>query len=257
VAVAVVVGGSQNPLSARQQTPTASPPADPPLADPRAIVEQSLGSLAHARSFHFEAVVSGRLTASDGPAAQGGSIDLAGTTASGDVDVANDRFRATLGAPTLMGLAGDLVIVGPMTYLRVNLLGPMYRRDTGVDPAPTIASLIDALAQRLTAGNRSMARQPTVPCGREDCYHVTLRLAPEDVAPILEAVFGETAPGSGGSLDLLAQTSDGRPTEVTASVDTGSGGSISIRLVLSGYDAPVAVVAPPDNEVELPASPTP
>lgn len=240
----------------------------PALSDPRAIVDGALDAVGEAKSVHLEVEVTGSLAAGLGGQAAGGSLDLEGTTAEADVDLAAGNVRGSFAAPALPGLDGQLIAIDRVAYLRVDLLGPRYRKLAGgggllaalADPRRAISELRQALDE-LPGPPR---KAPDETCGDADCYRVTIPVPVTGLAGALGdglgGVPGWPAPGgadgTGGTIDLWVRTSDLRPARLVVTADGGSQGTLTITVQLTRWDQPVSISAPPADQVDEGAPPS-
>jgi hypothetical protein len=264
--------------------------AAPALSDPRAIVDGALDAVGQARSVHLEVEVTGSLAAGLGGQATdlggqptdlggqptdlggqptGGSLDLEGTTAEADVDLAAGNVRGSFAAPALPGLGGQLIAIDRVAYLRVDLLGPRYRRLAGGD-----GGLLDALVdprRAISELRRALEDLPDPPrmgpdeaCGDADCYRVTIPVPVSGLAGALAVGPGRAAgspaaggaEGTGGTIDLWVRTSDLRPARLVVTADGGSQGRLTITVQLTRWDEPVSISAPPADQVDEGAPPS-
>ena len=250
--------------------------AAPALSDPRAIVDGALDAVGQARSVHLEVEVTGSLAAGLGGQATdlggqatGGSLDLEGTTAEADVDLAAGNVRGSFAAPALPGLGGQLIAIDGVAYLRVDLLGPRYRRLAGGD-----GGLLDALVdprRAISELRRALEDLPDPPrmgpdeaCGDADCYRVTIPVPVSGLAGALAVGPGGAAgspaaggaEGTGGTIDLWVRTSDLRPARLVVTADGGSQGRLTITVQLTRWDEPVSISAPPADQVDEGAPPS-
>jgi len=241
--------------------------AAPVLSDPRVIMDGALDAVGQARSVHLEVEVTGSLAAGLGGQAAGGSLDLEGTTAEADVDLAAGNVRGSFAAPALPGLGGQLISVDRVAYLRVDLLGPRYRKLAGgdggllgalADPRRAVSSLRQAL-DGLPGPPR---KAPDEKCGDADCYRVTIPVPATGIGAALAdglgGVPGSPAPGGAGAgtIDLWVRTSDLRPARLVVTADGGSQGTLTITVQLTRWDEPVSISAPPADQVDEGAPPS-
>ena len=102
-------------------------PTGPVLTDPTEIITAALKSTEGARSVHVDATVDGMVPVMIPGGSTATELDLTGTTASADADLANGEARATFSVPGVLGLAGELIQADGKTYLKTTLTGPKYR----------------------------------------------------------------------------------------------------------------------------------
>ena len=230
----------------------------PALTDPKEILSKSVASLKDVKSFHFQAEVTGQLKLDLSGKGSAATIDLKGTTISGDVDIANKKAHLTFAAPGLFGATGDLIVIGDTSYVKVSLLGDKYTKTVSnntADPSASSATdpktIIDDVKKALDGLATAPVKLPDEKCGDQDCYHIQLTLNASDVSGAVGSVAPSGLTGS-GTVDVWVQKNNLHPAKVTASVNAGDMGTINVTLTLSGYDQPVTIVAPPDDQVETP-----
>ncbi|MBM4408627.1 MAG: LppX_LprAFG lipoprotein [Chloroflexi bacterium] len=234
-----------------------STPAAPALTDPKEILTKSVESLKDVKSFHLKAEVSGQIKLDlTGQGSAGGALDLQGTTAEGDVDIANKKAKVTFGAPALFGVTGELIQIGDDTYTKVSLLGDKYQKSTSDsgdvgkvagDPQKAIQELRDFLNKPGIAPTKLADER----CGDKDCYHVSLNLTEEQLGDSIGGALGASdAPTGSGTLDLWAQKDNLRPAKLAVVVDAGDMGKVTITITLTNYDAAVSISEPPADQVQ-------
>ena len=106
-----------------------SAPPGPALTDPKEILTAALKSTEAAKSVHLDVTVDGKATVklpnTSGP---GTTVELAGTTASADIDFAKPAARATFSAKVAgLTVAGEIIAIDGKTYTKTTLTGPLYR----------------------------------------------------------------------------------------------------------------------------------
>lgn len=239
----------------------------PALSDPRAIVDGALDAVEAAKSVHLEVEVAGSPGAGLGGQATGGSLDFEGTTAEADVDLAAGAVRGSFTVPAVPGLGGQLIAIDRVAYLRVDLLGPRYRKLAGGDGGPLDAladprRAISQMREALEGLSGPPRKGPDEQCGDADCYRVTIAVPVAGLAGALEnglgAPPGSPAPGAtgGGTIDLWVRTSDLRPARLVVTADDRSRGRLMVTVQLTRWDEPVSVSAPPAGQVDEGAPPS-
>ena len=234
-----------------------STPSAPALTDPKEILTKSVTSVKDVKSFHFKADVSGQLKIDlTGQGSAGGALDLQGTTAEGDLDIANKKAKLTFGAPALFGVTGELIQIGNDTYTKVSLLGDKYQKTTSDagdvgevagDPQKAIQELQDFLNKPGIAPTKL----PDEKCGDKDCYHVSLNLTADQLGDSIGgALGGSAAPEGSGTLDLWVQKDNLRPAKLSVVVDAGDMGKITVNVAFTNYDASVSISEPPADQVQ-------
>jgi len=236
-------------------------PAAPALTDPREILTKSVLALKDVKTLHLKADVGGEikldLTNSGNPAA----LNLQGTTAEGDVDIAGKKLRVSFAAPALLGLTGDIIVIDQTSYMKISLLGPKYTKSTSADTGNPAAAagdpqkLIDDLNKFLNTPGIAPTKQADEKCGDKDCYRVSLALTADQLNGVTGGALGSAAPTGNGTVDVWVQKNDLRPAKFAIASTGGDQGSFTVTITLSAYDAAVTVNAPPDSEVEAAPSP--
>ncbi len=238
---------------------SSAPPTTPPLTDPKEILTKTVGTLKDVKSFHMHADVSGTIKMDLSGSGNPGALDLKGTTADADIDIPNKKAHISFGAPALLGVTGDLIVIDKVTYTKVSLLGPKYTKSesTGSGDPSSVASdpqkTIDELNQFLNQPGVAPTKQADEKCGDKDCYHVSLNLTSDQLSGVTSGL-GSAAPSASGTVDVWVQKGDLRPAKVTISANAGDQGTIAVTLTLSNYDAAVTINAPADADVEPAAS---
>lgn len=238
-----------------------STPAAPALSDPKEILTKSVLSIKDVKSFHFKADVSGQVKLDlTGQGTAGGALDLQGTTAEGDIDIANKKAKLKFGAPALFGVTGELIQIANDTYTKVSLLGDKFQKttseagdpgDVAADPQKAIQELNDFLNKPGIAPTKL----PDEKCGDKDCYHVSLNLTADQLGDSLPGgLGGSAAPEGSGSMDLWVQKDNLRPAKMSVKVQAGEMGTIDVTVTFSAYDAAVTIDAPPADQIAPAAS---
>jgi hypothetical protein len=228
----------------------------PPLTDPTAIVTAALKSTDAAKSVHVDVVVDGTAAISLLGGA-GTPVNLTGTTASGDIDFANDAVKVTFAVHAGVTLNGELIVVGGTSYLKTGLTGPQYRSspaaDAPFDPA-NAGNIIDNLGDLLLEPGVSLVKGADTACGTQQCYTVTTDLTAEDV--------GLTGPGAlsglpidltGATLHLTLLVEKSLPyhlARLTAVLDMANDNTATAVASFSKWDVPVVITAPPADQVQ-------
>ena len=231
------------------------------LTDPKDILVKSVDAIQAAKTFALTGEVSGKVHVDFSGRGSGAALDLAGTTIQGAVDLEGGTAHVTLGAPALFGVGADVIVAGGVTYTRVT--GPISRTNKYTKQASSAMGLPadpkQAVAD-LKAGLDKLTTPPTKDadesCGGTDCYRLTLKVASSDLGSIssLGSIGGAAsgAPGvsGAGTVDLWVRKDNLRPVKIVVALDAGGQGSGSVTLVLSNFGAPVAILAPPPDQIE-------
>jgi hypothetical protein len=235
-------------------------PAAPAISDPKEILTKSVLSIKDVKSFHFKAEVSGQVKLDlSGTGSAGGALDLQGTTAEGDIDIANKKAKLSFGAPALFGVTGDLIQIGDDSYTKVSLLGDKYQKSTSESGDPgDVASdpqkLIAELNEFLNKPGIAPTKLADEKCGDKDCYHVALNLTSEQLGDSLPGGLASGAPDGSGTMDLWVAKDNLRPAKLGLKISAGDMGTVNVTVTFSGYDAPVTIEAPSADQIAPEAS---
>jgi hypothetical protein len=232
----------------------------PPLTDPTEIVTAALTSTAAAKSVHIDATLDGTMSiAMPGAGGAAAPIKLDGTTAAADLDIAGHAAKVTFTAPALFNITGELIVVDGKAYLKTSLQGPQYEvLDLGdqslpVDPSNT-GAIVDALGDFLLQPGVDPVKGDDVACGSTQCYTVTADLTAEELAALgLGAVPGLPVDVTGASLAVTVRVEKDLPHHLaglTFVVTTGDANALTVDAILSRWDAPVSISAPPADQIK-------
>jgi hypothetical protein len=261
IALAVMVGLATLTLGACQGAP-----AQPELTDPTAILAAAVTSTGAAKTARVDVTADGTVSLDLLGMGTPSPIDLDGTTASADLDLANGDARTTFAAPGLLGLTGELIALDGTTYLKSTLTGALYLvQPIGADlPAPSGQArdtVLKGLTDLLADPRLDPVKGDDTPCGSATCYRVDISLSPEELAALglgdLQAPAGLPVPVqipdlSAASLDLnvLVAKDTTRLTGVKVTADLGGGAGVAtIDVTFSKWDQPVAITAPPPDQL--------
>lgn len=232
-----------------------TPQAAPALTDPKEIVSSAVTSLKDVKTFELSSSFSGTVKVP-----QMGDFDLSTVKMSASVDIAAQKAKFRLDAPSVLGTTIDAIAIGNTTYVKVSgMLGAMM--GAGADKytkqeAPTPSGLPSAnpadVVKLVTEMKAALDKLPTPPtkgadekCGDLDCYHVTMKVTAADLKT-LEPGIGDTAGDI--SIDIWSHKSDYRPAKMTFAVTTPEMGTFGLTLELK-YDVTVSVDAPPADQI--------
>jgi hypothetical protein len=229
----------------------------PEISDPTEILTKALEATQDAKSVHVKADIAGSVALDLTGQGSGGPLELTGTTVEGDIDLAGKNAQATLSAPALFGLSGELIVIGQDSYVKISLLGDKYQKTTNETDSPTDAlsdpqQAIADLQKALEDLPAPPTKAPDEKCGDADCYRVTLDVPTTDVGGALGGVLGSAAPDvSGtGTIDVWVRKDDLRPAKLVVTADGGAEGKLTVTLELTRWDEPVSITAPPADQVE-------
>ena len=240
----------------------------PALTDPKEIITQGLAATTELSSLHLKVTVSGSVT----DPTSGAEISLDGTTASGDF-ATSGQGHLSFAVPTLLGLAGDVIVLGSDAYVKTTLTGEKWAHQPitpglsvfGVGmPSPgasaagaTAAGSSDPKAKALAEVDKLLAKDGVVSkklddvdCGDVKCYHVQVTIpksvvesADPTTASPMESLTSDVV------LDLLFDREKLWLTEVSTKVTTSSG-SVTAKVTFSKFNEAVTVSPPPSDQVQ-------
>lgn len=241
-------------------------PAQPDLTDPKAILAAAVTSTSAARTVRVDVTAGGTVSLDLLGMGTPSPIELDGTTASADLDLANGDARTTFSAPGLLGLTGELIALDGTSYLKSTLTGALYRVqliDSDV-PAPSgevRSTILKGLTDLLADPRLDPVKGADSPCGNTTCYRVNISLSPEELAALglgdLQAPTGLPVPIqipglSAASLDLkvLVAKDMTRLTGLGVTADLGAGAGVAtFDVTFSKWDEPITITAPPADQL--------
>ena len=242
-------------VAALSLTACSATPAAAALTSPTDIINAALKATEGAKSFLADATVDGNISGDLMGSGTSQSFNLAGTTASADVDIANKAVHASFAVPALLGLSGDVIVVNKKAYVKTSLTGPLYMvsdvTDTaGVDPTDT-GKTIDNVGGLLTQPGIEPVKGDDVACGSKQCYTVNVDLTADELSKIAGAQ-ASSLPVTDGSLKLQirVEKDTNHLAGATVEVASTSQGSLKVDIVLSKWDEPVTISAPPADQVK-------
>ena len=233
----------------------------PPLTDPTEILTAALKSTEAAKSVHVDIAVDGKATVSmPGAGGLGLPVNLAGTTASADIDLAKTAAKANISVPALLNFAAELIAVDGKVYTKTTLTGPLYQvseaSGAAVDPSKA-KGMVDNLGDLLLKEGVTLVKGEDVACGSKQCYTVSTDLTSDQLGTAgAGALSGLPLDLTGASLKLTVRVEKDLPHHlagVTAVLTLQDGSAITAELTASKWDEPVTVTAPPADQVK-PAS---
>ncbi|HET7726811.1 MAG TPA: hypothetical protein VFK54_05735 [Candidatus Limnocylindrales bacterium] len=232
-------------------------PAAPALTDPNEIIVKSFETLQGAKSVHLEVGLAGSLTADLFGTGTATEFPLDTTTLNGDLDLANDRARVTFDVPALLGLSGEVLVIGETSYVKTSLTGPLYQKSTNdgatedvpSDPAEAIAELRTALEE--TEG-LDPVKGADVACGEKQCYSVDLTLDPSLLSGLGEGApipVGELPADGSATVTFHVEKDTLRLAELIVAASAAGQGDITLTLTLTKWDEGVAIDEPQADQV--------
>ena len=137
-ALAVLVAASTL-VAACQSAPTPSE-----LQDPRAILAAAVTTTAAAKTVRVDATAYGSVAVDLLGIGAASTVELNGTTASADLDLARGNARTTFSAPGILGLTGELIALDGTSYFKSTLTGTLYQVQPLGAAAPVPSGAITA-----------------------------------------------------------------------------------------------------------------
>jgi hypothetical protein len=239
----------------------------PLLTDPNAILAAAATTTASATSVHIDVSADGPVEVDPFGTGAGAAINLRGTTASADVDLAANELRATFSSPNLMGIAGELIVVDGSAYVKSTLTGPNYLKTTIPEPAASSpipsAAALSGLADLLARAGLEPVKGDDVPCAGGTCYTVTIDLTAEELAALSGPVTGGATPSAptipgvqlpdlsdaSAELKILVEQSSTRLSGLDAVLHLGDIGDPHVIVTFTKWNEPVTIAAPPADQV--------
>jgi hypothetical protein len=227
-----------------------SGPSTPTIADPAEIISQGLEATTDASSFHLDLTVTGDLTIPQ----TGGTVQLEGTQASGDFDLANKLGHLTFEVPAIFNLSGEVLQIGTDSYLKTSVTGDSWSHSTVAADrqVPTDPdAVLSTLREFLDTEGVETEKLDDVSCGDRTCYAVRLTVP----SSVLSGVGTQTGidpaqvVGDELVLDMQFDREDLRLTQLSSDLDAGELGTFGVLLTFSGYGEPVEVSPPPSDHV--------
>jgi hypothetical protein len=182
-------------------------------------------------------------TPTPGPA----TIPLDGTTATGDLDLANSAAHITGTLPGLPNFAGELLVVAGTAYYRAPNQ-PKFSTEAAtslpINPADKTSGPTGIVQEVLsTVADKSLNPQ-LLGTSQEAggwCYHIQVQATPD----VVKTGLGMTGQGVGyAKVDLWIYESNFLVERLELHTSDPTAGSAAIRLVLSNYNS-VAAILPP------------
>ena len=253
-------------LAACQSAPAYSNPTD--------IITKGLEATAQLKSFHLSMALSGTFSM---PSSSGGKVNLDSTSLEADVDVPGKQAHLTFAVPALLGLSGDVVVIGQDLYVKTSMTGDKWTHQTtpvpGQSPAacasgelcpvnppsasaapyPSLdsASMIQKVKEYLAKDGVKTTRLADVDCGDRKCYQISISIPSSQMAApgAVASMDPSTISGQALVLNLLFDQQKLWLTEVSTSVDSATVGTFTAKVSFSKFDQAVTVSPPPSAEV--------
>jgi hypothetical protein len=239
------------------------------LTDPKEILATAALTTASAKSVHVDLTVDGPIRI-DLLGTTSGALDLKGTTAALDVDLAGNKLHATFASPQLMSLVGELIALDGTAYLKSSFTGPKYLSQPVASPAAASpvpsANPLAGISELLARSDLKPVKGDDVPCAGGTCYTVTLHLTAAELAalggsgttgggplPSIPALPGLPTAGledASADLVILVEQASTRLSGIDAKLDLGDTGTPHIVATFTKWNEPVTVTAPPSDQVQ-------
>lgn len=236
---------------------TACGTSTPTLTDPKEILTKAVEATRDAKSFHIALTLDGEVSLDLLGTGSTSPMTLAGTKLEGDVDVANAAARLALTVPALFGLTGEVIVVDGFAYLKSSLTGEKYQKSEVSEASPGPSPSGDMLGEFeafLARPEIDPKKGADTKCGDVDCYTVTIELTAEEIAALSsdapDAIPSLPIDSAALTLTILVEKASLHLANVSASVDFGDAGSLTLGAAFSKWDATVTVSPPPDDQVE-------
>ncbi len=231
------------------------------VTDPKEIITQGLDKTGDLTSFHVSLALTGSITEPK----SGTKIALDGTTFEGDVATSGSA-SFTLAVPTLLGLKGDILLIGKDLYVKTTLTGAKWSHQAMPIPSPDASAapaspgtnpkaFIAELKKFLAKDGVVTKKLDDVTCGDRKCYHVQVTIPSSLMSNMASAspmpslnladIFGDAL-----VVDLQFDKDKLWLTSWSTKIDSAKIGTLSLTLTLSAFDEPVTVSPPPANQVQ-------
>src|SRR5689334_18589116 len=96
------------------------------LTDPSAILQAAAGTTAAAKTVHIDVSADGPIAIDPLGTGAGAAVNLKGTNAAIDADLATSKLHATFRSPNLLNLSAEVITTDGSTYLKSSLTGPKF-----------------------------------------------------------------------------------------------------------------------------------
>lgn len=227
----------------------------PAYTDPADIITKGLEATSSLKSFHMSLGLDGSFTMPE----TGGSVDLSSTTLDADVDIAGKQARLTFAVPAMLGITGDVLLIGKDLWVKTSMGGDKYSHMssdiTGMSLEPSASLDTDKMVKQvkdfLAKDGVVSTKMADVACGDRQCYQVSVSIPSSLMkdAGAAASLDPSTVFGDALVLNLLFDREKLWLTEVSTDVASDTLGTFSVTLSFSKFDADVTLSPPPDAEV--------
>ena len=224
------------------------------LTDPNEIIVQGLQASRESQSGHITITLDGNLS----EPSSGMDVSLDGAVIEGDFDATQAAAQMTFSLPSLLGLNGEIRVIGDDLYLQSSLTGPMWIHQSISEsdlpvPEPTASADPESQIREFLATEGVTAEKlADESCGQRTCYHVRLTIDPEALAG-LDPSIADTLPTDTLTgpivIDLLFDKNQLWLAGVSTTLELGDS-SLTVAVTLTDLDGPLNVTAPPADEIQ-------
>jgi hypothetical protein len=185
-------------------------------------------------------------------------IGLAGTTADGDIDLANKTAHVIGGLPGVPGFSGELIVIDPYAYFRA-YGGTKYSSAAdstlSVNPALSSAASPAWLIGQVLGIANDPALSPVLVGTEQEASGSTYHIRVEVTKEVTQASLNSAGQAFGnGKLDLWITQDSFQLERLEFSSADPSAGVAAFRVVLSNWNNVPAILAPDPNNMETPAA---
>lgn len=221
-------------------------PNVPKLTDPAEILDAAATNAEAATSVHLDASVEGTVTLG---LLGGGPVDLSETTASADLDLGSGDLALTFSVPAILGLAGDVVVIGETAYYKTTLTGADYQTATlSTPPGP----LLDGVIGLLRTPDLGATLGEDEACAGGTCYAVSFDVSADDlgaigaalpIPPDLPIPLPDLSEAT-VHVTVLVEQSNQRLAGIRAEVAGEGVGDLTVEVTFTKWDEPVTIEIP-------------
>ena len=227
----------------------------PALTDPAEIISQGLKATVDLKSFHVSLALNGTFSV---PGSTGGSFNLDSTSLEADVDIPARNAHLTFAVPALLGLSGDVVVIGKDVWVKTSMTGTKWMHSsnqvpTGASPGESLSpdQMVDKVKEFLAKDGVVTTKMDDVDCGDRKCYQVSVSVPPGAIASNapLASFDPSTVFGDALKVNMLFDREKLWLTEISTSIDSDKVGKFSATLTFSKFDEAITFSPPPSPDV--------
>jgi hypothetical protein len=227
----------------------------PAYTNPTDIITKGLEATTSLKSFHVSLALDGSFKMSQ----TGGKVDLSSTSLEADVDIGAKQAHLNFAVPALLGLSGDVLLIGKDLWVKTSMTGDKYSHMssavTGMSFEPSASldtgSMVKEVKDFLAKDGVETKKLADVACGDRQCYQISITVPSslmKDAGAVASldpsAVFGDAL-----VLNLLFDREKLWLTELSTDVASDTMGTFSVTLSFSNFDEAVTLSPPPDAQV--------